>query len=59
MLVRINSVSRLVAGGEVETSLKAVSMPNTNKNILGLDWLTQSKHSYHAYLFTTGGQKTK
>lgn len=58
MLVRINSVSRLVAGGEVETSLKAVSMPNTNKNILGLDWLTQSKH-YHAYLFTTGGQKTE
>ena len=38
MLVRINSVSSLVAGGEAETSLKTVSTPNTNKNILGLDW---------------------
>ena len=54
ILVRINSISSLVVSGEVETSLKAVSVPNTNKYILGLDWLTQSKHSYHAYVYNRG-----
>lgn len=54
ILVRINSISSLVVSGEVETSLKAVSVPNTNKYILGLDWLTQSKHSYHAYVYNWG-----
>ena len=33
ILVRINSISSLVVSGEVETSLKAVSVPNTNKYI--------------------------
>ena len=54
ILVRINSISSLVVSGEVETSLKAVSVPNTNKYILGLDWLTQSKHTYHAYVYNRG-----